>query len=180
MEAQHEKEMLLDDNSSQGDTYDEQYSFRRRHSIARRTSIFLALMLCVSIAANLIVSWKYMHQKHHQDDHVSRYAKLSRNIPIPITFPEINHVDETADTVWQEIDASFGVIALEDEYSQSQGFPRGREFPWDSSRSIYLVNAFHNVHCLQNLRKDFWSWSRNETITEHIFEHALHCLESLR
>ena len=58
--------------------------------------------------------------------------------------------NETAvNELWdQHTSYDTGVLALEDNYAKAMGLPRGQRWPWDSNRGIYLLNAYHNLHCV--------------------------------
>lgn len=50
--------------------------------------------------------------------------------------------------LWKNTNYDRGSIALDDDYAQGMGLPRAQRFPWDSSKGIYLINAYHNLHCV--------------------------------
>ena len=41
-----------------------------------------------------------------------------------------------------------GLVALSDDWVRSKNLPTAQRFPWDESKGIYLLNGFHNMHCL--------------------------------
>ena len=75
--------------------------------------------------------------------------------------------------------------------------PPAQFFPWDTTRGIYLVNAYHNIHCLvrsfcmflidlplkptaqKSIQKTLMQYHLSLPITYSI-EHNMHCLDALR
>ena len=56
-------------------------------------------------------------------------------------------------TAWNELwdhhtSYDAGVIALDDTYARKIGLPRAQRWPWDANKGIYLLNAYHNLHCI--------------------------------
>ena len=51
------------------------------------------------------------------------------------------------DQMWLDIDVDDGMIALDDADVARWGLPASQRFPWDNSKSIYLLHAHHNLHC---------------------------------
>lgn len=62
-------------------------------------------------------------------------------------FMDRHHKTKT-DQAWNSIDFSAGMIAIDDKEAAELGLPRSQRFPWDDSKGIYLLNAYHNLHCL--------------------------------
>ena len=62
--------------------------------------------------------------------------------------------DEVAQRhIWEnQTNYDLGNIALDNAYAKSMDLPRAQRFPWDDSKGIYLINAYHNLHCVVSLR----------------------------
>ena len=79
-------------------------------------------------------------------------AGLSRDNPIswthhtPYTGAENNQTE--ADVLWNKISVDAGAVALTNSYASSKGLPAAQKFPWDSDKGLYLLNGYHNLHCL--------------------------------
>jgi hypothetical protein len=61
--------------------------------------------------------------------------------------PYTNHNDTLRDQMWLDIDVDDGMVALDDADTARWGLPEGQRFPWDKSKSIYLLQAHHSLHC---------------------------------
>ena len=53
-----------------------------------------------------------------------------------------------ADQLWEAIDSSPIIVALTDEYATAHDLEISVRFPWDDTKGIYHVKAFHHLHCL--------------------------------
>ncbi len=56
--------------------------------------------------------------------------------------------------MWESLNASPGDVALDNEWAKNHGLPAAQPFPWDHSRSIYLLNGHHSLHCIVSLTFD--------------------------
>jgi hypothetical protein len=74
-------------------------------------------------------------------------AGLARTIPRPWGLNDPGN-DTEEDELWEKTIYDAGNIALDDEYAKAMGLPRSQRFPWDTSKGIYLINAYHNLHCV--------------------------------
>ncbi|KAF2656068.1 hypothetical protein K491DRAFT_555837, partial [Lophiostoma macrostomum CBS 122681] len=105
-------------------------------------------------------------------------AGLQRNMARPWT-PLEAHNDTEQDDIWARTHYDIGQIALSDDYAQSVGLPRAQRFPWDSSKGIYLLNAYHNLHCVKTIRKSLTNF-RSGAPQSSPWGHIQHCLLVLR
>jgi hypothetical protein len=74
-------------------------------------------------------------------------GKVERKI-----FPQEEFVDETnltaTSTAWEALSGDPGVVALSDEFVSAKGLPTAMRYPWDTTKGVYLLQGFHNLHCL--------------------------------
>lgn len=79
-------------------------------------------------------------------------AKLKRNIPAPWSPYSLYGVGSKNNThrsiLWESLDTTPGEIALKKEDAAAMDLPPTPDFPWDLYRSNYLINGFHQIHCL--------------------------------
>lgn len=70
-------------------------------------------------------------------------------------------------------------MALDTLWALEQGYAPSRVHPDDPTKSIYLIDMFHSLHCVYRIRNKLTSsvsldeWPRND-------EHTLHCLDYIR
>lgn len=61
--------------------------------------------------------------------------------------PEVtNH--SLLDERWEAIDINPGVVAISDEWATEHNLAPTQRFPWDASKGVYWVTAFHTLHRL--------------------------------
>lgn len=75
---------------------------------------------------------------------------LGHDTPVPYHIhTEYTSSNTTlADSLWEALDSSPIIVALTDSYAQSQGLDLSVRFPWDDTKGIYHIKAFHHIHCL--------------------------------
>lgn len=55
-----------------------------------------------------------------------------------------SHTDE----LWAAILPSHGFVALDREYAKEKGWPQSMYLPHDKTKGVYLLEAYHYLHCL--------------------------------
>ena len=75
--------------------------------------------------------------------------KYSQEIPLPFdtqysTTPNKTHMD----FLWESLGDFPGVVALDANFVREKQLPATYEFPWDSSKGVYILASFHYLHCL--------------------------------
>ncbi|UKZ83799.1 hypothetical protein TrVFT333_011612 [Trichoderma virens FT-333] len=83
---------------------------------------------------------------------------------------------QDAGEYWRDLLGSGGVISLNTEWARSQGLRPSAQSPTDPSQSIYQVDVFHALHCLNSIRQNLMS----ETPPPWDETHMLHCLDYVR
>ena len=88
----------------------------------------------------------------------SRIASLPKDLSIPYSNRSIYlSPNKTAQEIaWKQIDEDGheGVIALSATDAQSRGLLPAQRWPWDKSKSIYIINGYHQLHCVVSLIQD--------------------------
>ncbi|RAK77476.1 uncharacterized protein BO72DRAFT_496141 [Aspergillus fijiensis CBS 313.89] len=113
-------------------------------------------------------------------------TNLHRTIPLPIQEHSPSVSDNVSDNVsavahlWEdELSGDPGVVALENDFVREKHLPEAMPFPWDPSKSVYLLQGYHNLHCLRTLFR--YAWTADRGLLQRIaFSHVLHCLDQLR
>ena len=106
-----------------------------------------------------------------------------------------NHNDTELDSLWDAILPSHGVIAVDREWAAKRSWPDSMQWPSDERKSVYLLEAYHQIHCIVRLvacipslwltamqkiiRQTFWEAVRRKPYTYKI-PHAVHCFDFLR
>lgn len=50
--------------------------------------------------------------------------------------------------VWEAINIDVGMIAVPDEFVSKTNLVPSQRFVWDESKSVYLLNGHHTLHCV--------------------------------
>lgn len=91
-----------------------------------------------------------------------------------------NSPNETlTNEAWEHLSSDLGSVALPQAYAISKGLPPAQAFPWDESKSIYFLNAYHGLHCLKLMRRSVIEL-RDKLPLSLPLEHTLHCFNALR
>ena len=98
---------------------------------------------------------------------------------------------------WDAINFDAGMVYLSDEMAHSLNLPPSQPFPWDESKSIYLLNGYHNLHCLvcqfvaladaallmaiikQSIEFSLMDYHHGRD-PSYPLQHIMHCLDALR
>ncbi|KAF7946161.1 hypothetical protein EAE96_009164 [Botrytis aclada] len=146
--------------------------------------VFIILCLLSSNTFLLLHHTKFEDTKFSENDlAVSRYARLKYDTPL-IYYNHTDYMsnnDTLQDEMWDGIDTSPLVVALDDKWAIEHQLPLSVfRFPWDSeAKGIYFLKAFHGLHCLKVLRRAFIDYERGSEIGSSA-GHVHHCLDALR
>jgi len=144
-----------------------------------RHIFIIVLVTSLLLNISLTASWFRYSQKIPDTSVSTRFAGLARTIPKPWTALSGDNATQQ-DALWnKQTNYDRGNIALDDDYAKAMGLPRAQRFPWDSSKGIYLINAYHNLHCVQTLRTAVVEFN-NSTPQSSPLGHVIHCLNVLR
>lgn len=79
-------------------------------------------------------------------------AGLARDVPVewnPYSpYGTGNKDEKNRSIMWESFDISPGSVSLDKQWAKNHGLPRAQKFPWDHSRSLYLLNGHHSLHCM--------------------------------
>ena len=50
--------------------------------------------------------------------------------------------------MWDKLRPDVGLVALSDEFVMEKGLSTAQRFPWDHKKGIYVLNGYHNLHCI--------------------------------
>ncbi|CAD6580425.1 MAG: hypothetical protein ASARMPREDX12_009560 [Alectoria sarmentosa] len=61
-----------------------------------------------------------------------------------------------SDMLWEQILPSHGFVAVDRQWADDHQWPVSMYLPSDHGKGVYLLEAYHQLHCLRILRKTFW------------------------
>jgi len=150
----------------------EQYQIQKRFG-RRWVPFLLSAVLNIALALLLL--------RLNNQCTVSQYAGLLPELSLPwvesTEFSSGSFLESNEH--WESISFDEGIIALDNDYVKSKGLPSSVVFPWDTSKSMYLVNGFHSLHCIKTVHTSLMEFKLSKQQT-YPFEHILHCMDSLR
>ena len=105
--------------------------------------------------------------------------------------------------LWDSIRPSHGFIAMDEEWAFQRDWPESMRLPSDRSKRVYLLEAYHQIHCLVSvlpaitsfwlihnvilingsqriLQKTFWEAVEKKPYTWDPSTHMTHCFDALR
>lgn len=117
----------------------------------------LAVVAILSCFGNLL--WAFQTLRATTNDATSRdrsfYAGLERDVPIPyhddLIFNSPNR--SLADAAWLSWVIDPGIVALPNDWVNGKMLPQAQHWPWDEDKGLYLLQGFHNMHCLVSAPK---------------------------
>lgn len=64
----------------------------------------------------------------------------------------IEHENQTAavDAAWEAIVPAHGIIAVDKSWAEQRQLPLSMELPSDHTKQVYILEAYHILHCLVN------------------------------
>ncbi|CAK3814415.1 Hypothetical predicted protein [Lecanosticta acicola] len=84
-----------------------------------------------------------------------------------------------SDALWNGINPAHGFVAIDREQAASKGWPESMYLPSDHSKGVYLLEAYHQLHCLKIVRQTFREAVQRLPYT-YDPHHAEHCFDALR
>ncbi|KAF4629085.1 hypothetical protein G7Y89_g9065 [Cudoniella acicularis] len=87
--------------------------------------------------------------------------------------------EDYVDKLWDEIIPGHGIVAVNHEWAAQKGFPKSISLPSNDTKGIYVIDAYHQIHCLTIVRKTFYEVLRKKRLTWPI-EHSMHCFDNFR
>lgn len=146
----------------------------------RRRFLILIPILLLSLTTN-IITLSIITSNHKPHRAPSKYAELHLTQTEPyVLLTDYSSSNTTlADTLWHSINIDSGVVALSDSFASSHNLRTAQRFPWDTSKGIYILHGFHNLHCLKIIYMSL-SEFRDGQAQSRTWHHIAHCLDALR
>ncbi|ERF70771.1 hypothetical protein EPUS_09484 [Endocarpon pusillum Z07020] len=93
----------------------------------------------------------------------------------------VTHQNQTTavDAAWEALQPTHGIVAVDSQWADERQLLPSMELPGDTSKRVYILEAYHMLHCLKILRKTFYQILRRESTTFKL-QHSNHCFDALR
>ena len=79
-------------------------------------------------------------------DGLSTIRNKARTGTLMNKFSLVNETE--AGAAWESIEAGHGMVAVDRDWAASQSLPDTESHPGDSNKAVYVMEAYHNMHCL--------------------------------
>jgi hypothetical protein len=147
------------------------------------TSRAFQLVLLVSLVFNIVLLFHVASYRQRERDGVDQNSPLTDYVELRTDIMRpIHELEESLyDPVWNspQMSNSLGIVALDQEYIKEKNLPSAMRYPWDESKSVYVITFHHSIHCLRYLRQSVLEshTGRNQSIG---LGHLTHCMNVLR
>lgn len=177
------------------DSEEEDDSIELLHTLERKARVsssflryghwILASLLITILFLSNVVTWVQLSKlrqdkaaKPHfgdaplMDDHWTTFS----------TYTDYSSDDPNiANKVWNEYVIN-GFVALPHSWATNKQWPKARDMPGDTDKGIYVVDGFHQLHCLMSIRDTVAELLEGGGVENrtHTLHHLNHCYDALR
>ncbi|KAF2152809.1 hypothetical protein K461DRAFT_294446 [Myriangium duriaei CBS 260.36] len=160
---------------------------QRRYAVRLQMMSIAAAFLVVSASLNVLLLFRRNPPPWELLDTLpSRYAHLSRNTTTEF-FLHTAHASTNRtiqEAAWNEaeIDPWTGIVALDQGYVKDLNLLPSQKWPWDSTKGVYVLNSFHELHCVHTLREGINQYHDGIPQEDRIWSygHLMHCINLMR
>lgn len=118
-------------------------------TLAFRTLALVAVFSSLGNALFAVYTYQNLSSETFIRDR-SLYAGLEREMPVPYRdrtmFNSPNR--SISDAAWDDWIVDPGIVALPNNWVKGKMLPQAQHWPWDEDKGLYLLQGFHNIHCL--------------------------------
>ncbi|EXF76147.1 hypothetical protein CFIO01_03540 [Colletotrichum fioriniae PJ7] len=151
--------------------------------------VVLQILVLFIATGSLVVGLNNRSQKDSQPVY---FLKTSTGKSYPETIVQtywdydddfLNHNVTIATEFWKSLfPEGDGIVALNDDEVKSLGLVQSARAFQDPSKSVYLVAAFHQLHCLSQLRSLIIKAHQDPafSFSDATYYHTMHCVDVVR
>ncbi|OTB02919.1 hypothetical protein M426DRAFT_322163 [Hypoxylon sp. CI-4A] len=141
----------------------------------------IALLLVSNVCTWYVSEWRTRGQYRTPDTGRSPFAGLAWDQPLSLhsESPFNQHNESLRDAAWDTINIDAGMIAVPQSFVEEKGLPDSQRFVWDRSKSVYLLNGYHSLHCARSIYISLTEFKRGLPQSRR-WGHILHCVDQLR
>ncbi|KAI3004956.1 hypothetical protein CBS147345_7685 [Aspergillus niger] len=85
---------------------------------------------------------------------------------------------DAVNKAWEEIFPAYGFVAVDHGWAAENHLPSSMSLPSDSSKGVYILDAYHQIHCLTIIRRTLLE-IRSGKSPKLPLQHSWHCFDSL-
>ncbi|KAI1455385.1 hypothetical protein F4805DRAFT_459765 [Annulohypoxylon moriforme] len=154
--------------------------FYKDHKRLQRRWVAYGIVLLVT--TNLLsLSWPFWMPQKRPPSQLARTKELNtvyERFWWNTAYSPANRSD--ADNLWDEINPAHGIVSVDRDWAAAQGWPLSGYYPGDKTKAVYLLEAYHLLHCIRIMRLTFWEAVDGKPFTYHPGPHVDHCFDALR
>ncbi|MCJ1308348.1 hypothetical protein MMC25_002001 [Agyrium rufum] len=145
-----------------------------------------AVIICLCITCSILISQlafnPYIEQDvrkvphYHLTSEDTHWTQFQWNTDVYSSATPTE--DEAISTAWDEIIPAYGIVAVDYAWADKHHLPNSMRLPSDPSKGVYIIDAYHQLHCLTIIRKTLMEMASDRPLSKPI-EHAKHCFDSL-
>lgn len=179
-----------DSNSPSEKDFEEPVFARRRAN--KSGSVFSWAVIILLVSTNIItitglLAIKHLSEERGETEPEYTPKSAARVQTLPTQWKRLNWWTEYSDknftetdALWDDILPSHGFIAMDRKWAKSQHWPDTMHLPSDDSKNVYLLEAYHLIHCVTIIRKTFWEAIHRADKYTFNPPHAGHCIDMMR
>ncbi|KAH8653083.1 hypothetical protein BGZ60DRAFT_533278 [Tricladium varicosporioides] len=178
MASAYRYESLGDENSTKG-TNDGKFNNVVKYW--REIAIICLVIICSALILELThkpfeLTSREKVQEYQITSTDTRWSQFHWNTNI---YSSAHEKDETAiNDAWSKIVPAHGFVAVDHEWAAQHNLPSSMSLPSNSSKGVYIIDAYHQIHCLTIIRKTFMELGAGKAPTIPT-QHSKHCFDSL-
>ncbi|PIA98269.1 hypothetical protein CB0940_05850 [Cercospora beticola] len=92
-------------------------------------------------------------------------------------YSSLNYTE--SESAWNDINTAHGYIAVDHEYAEQNNWSPSMAVPEDGGKALYLLESYHQLHCLKIVRKLFFESQAGLPLTLPV-QHVRHCFDAFR
>ncbi|ODM19402.1 hypothetical protein SI65_04386 [Aspergillus cristatus] len=147
--------------------------------------IVLLLTNAITLLGSLYwASWKELRMKTESP---VAYAQIPQPLDTVwrrfwwnMTDHNTNGRQAHVDAIWRDIRPSHGYITMDRDLAKQRGWPESMGLPSNPEKGIYILEAYHYLHCLRVIRETFWEAVEKKPYTLSPGPHVDYCFDTLR
>ena len=150
----------------------------------RISALLYAVIILLVLSNGIQISLFYRYRAYERHTHVE-YA-IPPEIPIQYRQfwwnTEYSSANQTSqDKMWDSILWTHGMVAMDREWAKSQNWPESMPLPGNETKAIWLLEAYHEVHCLGVLRNTMRESFAGSSFADQptMQAHVAHCFDYL-
>ncbi|KAA8570256.1 hypothetical protein EYC84_002568 [Monilinia fructicola] len=144
---------------------------------------FLFISLTSGFSVYVLMSLTQLKSLHNMDPHAdASLSTVDQTYQKLHTYTDFSSPDDAVSAAAWDRYVVNGFVALPHAWARDRGWPLGRDMPGDGEKGIYVVDGFHQLHCLMSLRTETLAIIDGAPVKNltHTKRHLNHCYDALR